>query len=245
MNEAVQVDTRSFESAMNQFIALKRISLREGLRLQAGLLADELVRDTPPEKGTVQGKAYGARKAGEARLDRDIRRAVRPLDPSKWNSEPLADLIREKRYEALQLAFRNFSSERIVPFAPAVHEQARDEDGRVRKSRNRATPDYREEAAYDRQMRRRVGLAKGGWVAAQRALGRKVQAWLLPHAWVGDFVDQTDAAEPRVQIVNQAYWAGGRLAGVIVAKAMARREGRMQRWIEGALAANARKAGLA
>ncbi|MCZ7637593.1 MAG: hypothetical protein M5U12_17085 [Verrucomicrobia bacterium] len=241
----IRVDTTTFEAAMNQFIALKKLSLAEGLRLQAGLLADELVRDTPPAKGAVDGQSLGARKAGEARLARDIRRAARPLIPSEWKSESLAELIRQKKHAALQEVFKRFSSDRILPFAPPVHQEARDNEGRVRKPKAQATPDYREHAAYTRQMRRRVGLAKGGWAASQQALGRRVQAWLRPHLWAGHLADQTGAPEPMVRLQNDTYWAGSRHAQIIVRKAMTRREGRMRRWIEGALAAQARKAGLA
>ncbi|HNU53250.1 MAG TPA: hypothetical protein PKJ98_20350 [Verrucomicrobiota bacterium] len=240
----IRVDTTNFEAAMNQFIALKKLTLAEGLRLQAGLLADELVEDTPPQKGIVDGRSYGARKAGEARLARDIRRAARPLVPSEWESKSLADLIRQKKHAALQEVFRNFSSERIVPFGPPVHREARDAEGRVRRQLAQATPDYQEEAAYTRSMRQRVGLAKGGWAASLLALGRKVQAWLRPHLWAGRLVDQSSAPEPMVRLQNDTRWAGSRHAQIIVRKALARREGRMRRWIEGALAAQARKARL-
>jgi hypothetical protein len=243
--DGVRVDTSTFEAAMNRFIALKRISLAEGLRLQAGLLADELVRDTPPQAGTVGGKSYGARKAGEARVERDIRRAVRPLDPRKWTSDGMAELIRSKNYDALQKVFSRFSSLRIVPFSPRLHQEARDPEGRVRRDTGRATPDLAEHVAYVKRIKARVGLAKGGWAASQKALGRRVQAWLTPHLRYGRLIDRTDQAEPSLTMQNEAHWAGDRLAGIVVRKAMTRREGRMRRWIEGALVAQARKAGLA
>lgn len=241
-SDDVRVDTATFESAMNRWIALKRITLREGLRRQAGLLADELVRDTPPEKGRVGSRTFGARKAGEARAERDIQRAVRPLDPRTFRSEGLADAIREKRYDVIQKALPNF---RIQPFAPDLHRKAQDRDGRVRRPTLVATPDHVEHAAYVREIKQRVGLAKGGWVAAQQALGRQPQSWLLTHAWVGRCVDRTDAPEPHVSMVNNADWAQGRLAGIIVNRALTRREGRMERDIAGILAARARKVGLA
>ena len=245
MTADVRVDTRSFGDALDQFIALKRVTLRDGLRQQAGLLADELVRDTPPTKGVVSGKPYAARQAGEARLARDVRRAARPLNPARWKSPRLAELIREKQYGPLQAAFSHFSPTRIVAFRPAVHQTARDAEGRVRKAQPQATPDHLEEAAYARRQRRRVGLAKGGWVASLLGLGRRVPAWLRPHAWVGDFEDRSETSEPSVRLINGSNWAGGQLAEVIVGRAVTRREGRLRRWIEGALAANARKAGLA
>ena len=72
LSDTVRVDTAAFESALARFIALKRISLADGIRLQGGLLADELVRDTPPQAGKVGSRQYGARKAGEARAARDL-----------------------------------------------------------------------------------------------------------------------------------------------------------------------------
>ncbi|MCZ7635750.1 MAG: hypothetical protein M5U12_06715 [Verrucomicrobia bacterium] len=243
--DGVRVDTSTFEAAMNQFIALKKLTLAEGLRLQAGLLADELVRDTPPQAGTVAGKSFGARKAGEARVSRDIRRAVRPLDPRQWASDGMADLIRSRNVEALQTAFSRFSPLRILPFSPGLHQEARSAEGAVEKDKGRATPDMAEHVAYVKRMKARVGLAKGGWAASQKALGRRVQNWLTAHLRYGRLIDHTDRPEPSITMENDARWAGSRLADITVRKADDPTRGRMRRWIEGALAAQARKAGLA
>lgn len=236
-----RVNTRSFESALSQFIRLKKLTLKEGLRQQAGLLANELIADTPPTKGKVGGKTYGTRKAGEARMGRDVRRSVRPLVPKQWRSERFALLIRRKKYDALKAAFANFSEDKVLPFTSEIHQGAR-EDGRVKARLAQTTPDYREEAAYIRKMRSRVGLAKGGWAASSRAVGRRVPAWLVPHLWAGEFKDRTNDRNPSVVLINRSAWAGGRHADFIVRKALRRREGRLVRALEGALAAQARKA---
>ncbi|MCP5515671.1 MAG: hypothetical protein H7A45_00255, partial [Verrucomicrobiales bacterium] len=216
-----RVNTRSFESALSEFIRLKKLTLRDGLRQQAGLLADELIRDTPPTKGKVGGKSYGARKAGEARMGRDVRRSARPLIPSQWRTPRFATLIRRKKYDALEAAFAHFSEDKILPFSSDIHQGAR-EDGRVKARLAQATPDYREEAAYIRKMRSRVGLAKGGWAASSRALGRRVPAWLVPHLWAGAFQDHTTDRNPSVVLINRSAWAGGRHADFIVRKALRR-----------------------
>jgi hypothetical protein len=245
----VRVDARTFEGAMNQFIALKRIALRDGLRFQAGLLAGELLRDTPPQAGTVTldgaTQALGARRAGQARAERDLRRAVRPLNPKQWSDPGIATLIRRRKYDVLQRVFARFSNLQIVPFAPGLHAEARDEDGRVRRSRNVATPDLMAHAAYARKLRGRVGIAKGGWAAAMIGLGRRPPSWVLPFAKYGSLRDGSAEPEPSVSMVNDSAWAGGRYAQIIIRSAMTRRQGRMERWIEGALRARARRAGLA
>lgn len=245
--EDIRVDAQSLVGGIDRWIALKRISLRDGLRKQAGLLADELVKDTPPDKGTgAGGKGIAARRMGEQRVAREITRAVRPLIPSQIQDNGLARLVREKRYTDLQKVVSHFSGEQVVQFSPSVHESARDVDGRVVKSKNQATPDWREHAQYIKAKQKNVGIAKGGWVASQVAMGRRPQAWLLRHAWAGACQDNTDAlaGEQNVKLQNNSDWGGGRLAGILMRKAMTRREGRLARDIAGMLAAASRKAGL-
>lgn len=241
--DSVRVDTSGFEDAMAQYLRLKKVSLSQGVREQAKLLAKELIADTPPTKGTVGGKSLSARAAGRARVARDITRAVRPLDPREWQSKVIRDLIRRKDYEALAAVMERFSSDTVLSFEDIIHIKAR-VAGRVRKKLPQATPDHQEHRAYVKKVQDRVGTAKGGWVASFEKMGGKAPAWLQSKRSAGTVVDLTQATDPSVEMINRANWAEDSMATAIVNKALRRRQGRMVRWIEGALAAAARKAGL-
>lgn len=241
----VRVDTTDFERAMAEYIRLKRFSLERGVREQAKLLAKELIADTPPTKGTVDGKSMSARAAGRARVARDVKRAIRPLNPSDWKSKAIRDLIKARDYEGLEAVLSKFSSDKVLSFEAAIHLRAKAGNGRVRKQLAQATPDFKEHRDYVRKVQQRVGIAKGGWVKGYEAMGGKAAQWVRSHRDMGDVIDRSnDPRDPRVELLNDANWALDSMAKVVIGRAVQRRVGRMKRWIDGALAANARKAGL-
>ncbi len=192
MTITIQADTEHFNDAVRQFV--KRIGgeLPVVLRTQSRLLFKFIIDRTPPK----------TRAEGRARVEREILRAVQPIKASKFKP-PIRALITGRKYEALGKILAG----RVLPFTPDLHERVR-VHGRVRRQQGISSPDTLEIKAHIQHKQWNVGRAKGGWVAAYRAVGGKPSEWIGRWARMGSVVDHLNSSTaPSIVAENRSEWA--------------------------------------
>jgi hypothetical protein len=206
MNVSVETNIPQFDHAVVEFIKFYGVSIAKALRYQGRLLAQEVIKKTPPN----------TRAQGRHAVERDIKHAVRPLRPQDFRSKKIQTLIRKRDYSGLAAVFSRFPTNSdlrgvaVVPFDPKLHAEARDNRGRVKKFQRKATPDYEQVAEYIKHMQQHVGQAKGGWAASLIDLGGRPAAWIAEHADAGQFEDHSnDLLKRYIQMTNASEWAGG------------------------------------
>lgn len=242
MNATVDIEYQDYARALAEFIRQRGTLLPKALRGEGRLLANRLVRYTPP-KTLSQG-----RKA----VARDVQRAVRPLRPADFSSQRIRKLIRKRDYAGLQAVFTRFpqGSELrgvsvVEPKFPEMHEQARSSRGRVLKFQGVVTPDADKVREYIRTVQGHVGRGRSGWAVSLLALGGKPSAWVLRHAKrdTGLFEDRVDA-QGYIRMENRSEWAEAGDEDRVVANAVRSRTRNVREAILKAQARAAEKARL-
>ncbi len=206
MKLSLESNAPEYSHALTEFIRFYAVEIPKGLRYQGRLLAQELIKKTPPD----------TRAQGRRAVERDIQRAVRPLRPQDFSSKDIRALIRKRDYDALETVFSRFPDSSdlhnvsVVPFHRELHAQVRDRRGRVKNFQRRVTPDADRVKEYIAEMKGHVGQAKGGWAASLIALGGRPAAWIAQHAGSGRFEDHADSiVNQYIQMTNESEWAGG------------------------------------
>ena len=199
MNVSVQINTDAFNDAVRRYVKEVGVALPQAMRTQARLLFGRIIQRTYPK----------TRAQGRKAVARDIGRAVRVLRPQEFDSKSVQRLIRKRDYEGLQAVFeRSGNRMRVIPFHPALHQNARDRRGRVRKETGNATLDREEVRAHLKRQQDHVGRAKGGWAAAFMAVGGKPSDWIARWATVGRVEDRlTDPVASFIRAENRSEWA--------------------------------------
>ena len=199
MNVSVQVNTDAFNDAVRRYVKAVGVALPQAMRTQARLLFGRIIQRTYPK----------TRAQGRKAVARDIGRAVRVLRPQEFDSKSIRRLIRKRDYEGLQAVFKRSGNQmQVVPFHPALHQDARDRRGRVRKETGIATLDREEVRAYLKRQQDHVGRAKGGWAAAFQAAGGKPSEWISRWAAVGLVEDRlADPVASFIRAENRSEWA--------------------------------------
>lgn len=212
MNVSVQVNADVFNDAVRRYVKELGVQLPKAMRTQARLLFARIIQRTYPK----------TRAQGRKAVARDIGRAVRLLSPSDFESPSIQRLIRKRDYAGLQAVFeRSGTHLRVVPFHPALHQDARDRRGRVRKETGIVSLDREEVRAYIRRQQDHVGRAKGGWADAIQAAGGNPAQWIARWATVGRVEDRlTDPVVSFIRAVNLSEWAQSGDEDRIVADAL-------------------------
>jgi hypothetical protein len=177
------------------------------LSVQGKLLLEHVMRLTPP-RNLAQGKK---------RVQLDIEKIFRPLDPSKFKNESISKLIRKGD----PVAWNNFSrnlregslrdSIAVVP-TKAIHQQNRNKRGRAfdRPRQNMVTlkPQQRTLKQIIMESQQNVGFAKAGWVRAYTELrGDRTPEWVQRHfPGKGIWEDGRRAENPYIAAYNQTSW---------------------------------------
>lgn len=218
MNATFDIEYQEYAQAFSEFIRERGTLLPKALRGEGKQLASRLVRFTPP-KTLSQG-----RKA----VARDIERAVTPLKPGNFDSKRIRQLIRKRDHAGLEAVFANFPDRSLLhgvsvvdPRFPAMHQEARDRRGRVRRFQRVVTPDGDKVRNYIRKVQGRVGRGRWGWAIALQALGGKPQAWVVRHAdrGLGRLEDRSNV-EGYIRMENRSEWAKAGDEDRIVANAV-------------------------
>lgn len=227
MNVAIQVDTEAFNDAVRRYVKEVGVSVPKAMRTQARLLFGRIVQRTYPK----------IRAQGRKAVARDIRRAVRVLKPRDFESKAVQRLIRKRDYEGLQAVFqRSGVRAEVARFSPALHQDARDKRGRVRRRGPVATLDSEAVRDYLKRQQDHVGRAKGGWAAAFRAVGGSPAEWISRWSPVGKVEDRlADPVTAFIRAENLSEWAQNGDEDRIVAEALKSRTRDILTDIEGRL----------
>lgn len=209
MTPKVTVNTANFGRELKNYSLQTRKNIGVVVREQAKLFVRDVINMTPPFPGGQRGATLGRavapqthRRAGEASLQRDIRRVFLPIDQLKiWDktndprlSSQLQKAARAGDVAAVKAIFRNvgLNMDAIPTAVRALHVGARGSRGRVPK---RTVPNVvlasTSVRAYETRAKKSIGYAKAGWATAARALGVKLPAWLSRHRTPGLVNDQT------------------------------------------------------
>lgn len=180
-------------------------AVRQEMKLMVRL-ADKI---TPPE-------SLGQ---GQRAVDRDLRRAIQPLNirgfrgEGKWKIA-MRKAIRNKNYEACQKLLdqskhSQLKDTKVVPFTRQIHIEARNKHGRVERKWSRLyTLDTPEWAARLKMLKGRVGHARGGWATAMKTLGNTVKSFANRHSSKGSYNDKLLGLFGDVSATNRSAWAG-------------------------------------
>lgn len=198
----ISAESAAFSQAVTRYILELGKDARGAVRKQSELLGKRLVQFTPA-KTRAQGRKV---------VDRDIRRAVNPLRPADFKSPVIRKLIRERNLPALEAIFARFdggmAGYKVRAFSPELHTSKRDRRGRVTRPAKVVTPDAGLVRDYIREVQKRVGRGKGGWVRTITTMGGTVPAWLQPHQVTGTVEDLIESPNPTVRMKNHSEWAG-------------------------------------
>lgn len=236
MNATVTIRSDRFDALINKLRGLPDIRINgkplrtdDAIKAQAGLLARELMRRTPPtvNRGS-RGKGRTDQKIGMAAVKRDIGNAMEPLRPIEWRNKKIAKAFRDNDAQSAQAILRNIRGDKKLTVFPdfdhRFHTNFRDSRGRVQRTQHRATLAAKDWDNYVRIVQARVGRMKSGWAPAAVAAGERVPAWVAKHqAKPGYAHDMTKhPTEPSFILLNAAR--GIRDMAHIVRRALLGRE---------------------
>jgi hypothetical protein len=211
----VKLDMRGLNGAINAYRREFNISADRALRTQGRLLAEQLIKFTPP-RNMAQGKVA---------VRRDIASTMRPLYKAKGANGRYFFFKNGKSYTVPKdsapgtkvLAISNDGSLQQIDFEPTlgghevsfVHQARRGAWGRALKTQARvpagvARNEYKAEMKKSEGM---VGQARGGWAAGVIKFGGNVPAWIRKHLSAGRAVYNRHATRPSILLENFSQWA--------------------------------------
>jgi hypothetical protein len=248
MSATFDLNTAAFERQVAELINVTRRDSAEVLKQEAKLFVRDVVKHTPPFGKAPATESFNEqKKAGEAAVDRDIRRAFLPL--SRFGKgredhvvEELKKLARQGRISAAQKMLKDLTGrdwEVFMTVEPQVHEMLR-KRGRV--NRQRQPKIILKEASLRKflaEKKKHVGKAKGGWAAAAAALGVKLPNWITKHGSPGSVQNQLNhATAPQITVSNLVGYIQGAGAELrIISRALESRTVAMKAKLEKILAA--------
>lgn len=254
MKGQVQIETRKFETALRQLAAATGKSFRQVVDQNARLIAVNLAFQTQPF-----GNSIASRKQGEAAVMRDIGKVYRPankvFDELKGQSEQQAKgfykAIKNGEYALAQDILRRSGirdrNAEVGEFDAQWHRKSKNRRGRV--SRNRTaliTPDNRDAKAYTKEVQRRVGYAKSGWIAAGEQIGKlsRVPKWMRKGASNGSASKRGGEANPSVVLNNLVAYVSDVLPPAQIAEALRIQREKMEAHIRHVVANAGKKTGF-
>ncbi len=188
MSKNISVDTTRFNEAMKRFMKTSQRAAGVVLKEQARGVLRRVVDWTPPGGKGAQGSA--AKKRGEAAVERDILKLMRPVKSFGKDTDAL---------RAAGMFIETPSTES----PEAIHKANRSKTGRVRRKLN---PKIAIKAAdlrrYIASKKKMVGFLASGWKAAATKLGISLPAWVTRHAGSGGGVIKSTAASIEVTATN-------------------------------------------
>jgi len=175
MQPTITIDASKWNA---QVLALSVALGKDGpevMKDEARLLIKQVIGFTPPRN----------KKHGENAIERDINRAVKPLNDAYFESDALKELARTKTPDQMQAILRGMKGwERweVKPFEKRLHNSKKDRRGRVQ-GRWRVFAHAADEVlAYIAKIKGHAGRLRAGWLPSYRMLGGKLPAWVARHA---------------------------------------------------------------
>lgn len=244
MTGGITVDDARFRLALRELVKLEGAG---AVRDQARLLAEELIRKTPPFK---HPKANTDQRAGKRAVWIELARAVHPIQAGKWRDPAIQLAIRRKDAAAMERVLSKLRPLQVAPwtvtpFHPVLHRERRDGRGKVRKDWPVATFDVREWRAYLRRQMGKVGRLKASWAPAARRLGARMPAYVAGQPMPsGSFEDNLHVAGlPSFTMISYGKGIQYHVARA-VPRALLGRAKAMRGRVKYLLRARAKKAGL-
>jgi len=216
MSAAVVIDDRSYRAAMAELRQRFPEVLRKLTEQRFKLAIRDCMRWTAPyPRGAGGSTSHGAKKAGEAAIESDLKKVFVPMH-SREMLESLAEAHGTKTKSGGVSRRKTRAAARKIPGVifdwqgndariAGQHKSYRGSRGHVR---NRRGGDvkignftlhwkmYIPQAAYRRYLRKvqsRVGRLKAGWLAAFQKVGGKAPAWITRHGTMGGSASISDA----------------------------------------------------
>lgn len=175
-----QYDDYLFDAAMKHFVADMDKDVPDVFITQMRLFCETQSKMSWPR----------TKSQGQKAVERDLRRAVRPLDAKTLRSftDPrirtrLKQLIRSGDFPALE-KFINAVTHgrmRLVRFDRALHKSVRDRRGRVKRESGLCTDDLVAWKAYLAEKKGNVGLAPAGWNPFAALVNAPQPDWVARH----------------------------------------------------------------
>lgn len=223
----------AFGALLKTWADTKGRTVREVLRSEGRKVFGRAIRFTPNQKG----------KADQERIvERDIRRAIRPIRPEMFKSPRLRELAEAKDYRGFSAFLEsvpgvgvrvnadgeNFRLKDVRPFSSVLHKQARNSRGRVSmKKRGLGTFDTEAVEAHIAKKKRNVGMARAGWAPAMKGLGGVVTAYIRRHEGQGTFEDKSgDPVRAFIRGKNFSPWTADRESAQLVMESAMRSRGK-------------------
>lgn len=193
------VDSVRFDRALRSFVEELGWDSEKAVKENTRLLILQIIKFTPP-------KTYSQ---GIKAVERDINRAMTVLDPDKWRSPKIRDIIRRKDLNALREMVRRIpaiSDYKVENFDPQrLHESKRDRRGRIQRSKKVFVVDKAGHKAYVKHKKGNVGSAKAGWYPGLVASGGTAPNFIAKHSsnfGDADVNDLRDKRNPRIRVRN-------------------------------------------
>lgn len=199
---AFSLDTTVFDRAVLRYVEELGVELPKAVKGAARLLAEDLLRLTPPKS---QGQ-------GRKAVARDINNAATVLNAAKLRNKVFAQAVRDQEYDVVnaflarlrQRGANGFSAFHLEHFSPALHQRARNRRGRVPRSRGVLVLERLEHLRYVREIQGHVGSTKYAWGVGARRLGASVPGWILKHSSVhGEITEDYNPKSPHVVLANR------------------------------------------
>jgi len=222
---------RLFEDSLRKMASLTGKALQEILKQQAGLIARDAMRLTPPfGKAPLKESYANQRRIGNAAVDKDVGKAFKPLadyriiqDAGKNDRSLGAAVSRAVKKKDFHLAEALLAKAQLKPLAIieeatlALHQQ---KGGKTHdfKGRSYRVIKARSIAALRNKLKSQVGEAKCGWMKAIRMFERaeKVPNWITRHGERGGIVAESPSdSKPSVTVGNSINYVQDRAPQIV------------------------------
>ncbi len=223
---------RWFEDSLRKISTLTGRALQEILKQQAGLIARDAMRLTPPfGKAPLKESMASQRKLGEKAVEKDVSLAFKPLKDYRivgreWHFEhgnlgvQISKAVRKQDFALAEALLEKIG---IKPLAIvkdatlALHQQKGGRNHRFKGPAYRVANE-RSIARLTRQIKSQVGEAKSGWMKAIRMYERaeKVPNWITRHGERGGIADeQASTDKPSVTVGNSIDYVQDRAPKIV------------------------------
>ena len=254
MTGQIKIESRQFEAALRQLAATTGKSFRQVVDQNARLIAVNLAFQTQPF-----GNSIASRKQGEAAIMRDIGKVYRPankvFDELKGQSEDQAKgfykAIKTGKFALAEDILRRSGirdrNAEVGEFDAQWHQKSKNRRGRVARNRTALiTPDGKAIKDYAKEVQKRVGYAKAGWIAAGEQIGKlsRVPKWLRKNASNGTGTRKGGESNPSVSLNNVTQYISDVLTPAQISEALRIQREKMQAHILHVVSKAGKKSGF-
>lgn len=223
---------RWFDDSLRKIAELSQRTMEDVLKQQAGLIARDAMRLTPPFGKNPLKEAMGTqKKSGEGAVSHDVDLVFKPLDGygivnstqtyKHGNlSERIRKAVRAKDFTLAEALLNKAGLKPLAVIDKATIELHRDKVGKALRPKGRA---YRVRVASSidrlkRQIKSQIGEAKAGWLKALRLFDREWNApkWIKRHGETGSIaMEHPHETKPAVTVGNSIDYVQDRAPDIV------------------------------